>query len=213
MPRAATVTEHVMAEPQTREEPHDLEQLLDRLSEAGAEAEGKISLEEAVEAVGRRSFGPLLLLAGLIAASPLSGIPGLPTTVAVLVMMVGVQMLVGRKHFWLPRWVLERRISTKKFCKALSFMRPAARGVDRFLRPRLTVLTRGAGTYVIATICVLIAMTMPPLEILPFLATIAGIALTAFGLALIAHDGLLFIVALVATLGGGAVAVIQLLGN
>jgi hypothetical protein len=197
----------------TRDEPHDLEQLLDRLSEAADASDDKLTLRAAVDAVGRRSFGPLLLLCGLIAASPLSGIPGLPTTVAVLVIVVGAQMLIGRKNFWLPQWVLDRKISTSKYCKALEFVRPAARFVDRLLRPRLTVLTRGVGTYVIAVICILIALTMPPLEILPFLATLAGIALTAFGLAVIAEDGLLFIIALLVTVGGSVVSVTQLLGS
>jgi hypothetical protein len=51
------------------------------------------------------------------------------------------------------------------------------------------VLTRDAGTYVIAIACLAIAAAMPPMEVVPFSANGAGAALTAFGLALIAHDG------------------------
>ena len=53
---------------------------------------------------------------------------------------------------------------------------------------------------------VAIGATMPPLEILPFLATTAGAALTMFGLALIARDGLMALIGMAFT--GGLIALI-----
>jgi hypothetical protein len=40
---------------------------------------------------------------------------------------------------------------------------------------------------------------MPPLEIVPFAASTAGAAISAFALSLLAHDGLLAVVAFVLT--------------
>ena len=40
---------------------------------------------------------------------------------------------------------------------------------------------------------------MPLMELVPFSATTAGVALAAFGLAVIAHDGLLALLAFLAT--------------
>ncbi len=57
----------------------------------------------------------------------------------------------------------------------------------------------GPGVYVIALTCVVIAAATPPMEFVPFTANGAGIALTAFGLALIAKDGLVALVAFVFT--------------
>src|SRR5690606_15941015 len=74
------------------EQPSSLVEVLDRLEEAARE-QSDIALGAILEAVGRRSFGPLLLVAGLIALSPLSGIPGMPTTVGVLVLIIAVQLL------------------------------------------------------------------------------------------------------------------------
>jgi hypothetical protein len=141
----------------------------------------------------------VLLLAGLIAVSPLSGIPGIPTTVAVIVIVVSVQFLIGRRHFWLPRWVRERHFPHDRFCRALARVRRPARVVDRFLKPRLEILTHAGGVHAIAVLCIVIAATMPPLEIVPFAATAAGFALTAFGLSLIAEDGLVALIALLVT--------------
>ena len=47
---------------------------------------------------------------------------------------------------------------------------------------------------------------MPMLELIPFSANLAGLAWMAYGLAMIARDGLIAVVALVAT--GGALAVV-----
>jgi hypothetical protein len=181
-----------------RREPSSLEELLDELAEAGEE-EGEVSIDMLVRIVGRRSFGPLLLLAGLIAVSPLSGIPGMPTTVATLVVVVAAQFLFGRDHFWLPQWLLRRRVSHDKFCKGLRVLRRPARFVDRLIRPRLGLLMNRAGIYLIAILCVFIAATMPPLEIVPFAATTAGAALAAFGLSVVAQDGLLGLIAILLT--------------
>jgi hypothetical protein len=181
-------------------DPRNLQQLLDRIGDAEPEGE-RVKLDAIVEEVGRRSFGPLLLLAGVITASPLSGIPGMPTLMALLVMLVVAQLLMRRDHFWLPGWMLRRTVSASKRDKALSWLRPPARFVDRFLRPRLTVLVEGGGTYAIALVCLLIALSMPPLEMLPFAATAAGVAIAIFGLALIARDGLVALFAFAVTIG------------
>lgn len=185
---------------QLDQQPAGLEELLDRLSDA-REEDGNVRIGRLVEAVGRRSFGPVLLLAGLIAVSPLSGVPGMPTTIAVIVMAVAVQFLMGRSHFWLPRWVQEREIPHDRFCKVLAWLKKPARFTDRLLKHRLEFLTHDAGVHAIAVLVVIIAATMPPLEIVPFAATTAGLALTAFGLSVIAHDGLIALIALVLTAG------------
>lgn len=173
----------------------NLEKLLDRLGEAGEGCE-RVSLGAMLNAAGRRSFGPLLLVPGLIVLSPLSGVPGVSTTAAVVVLLIAGQLLLGRTYFWLPRSLLRRSAPQAKFERALRFLRPGAQLVDKLVRPRLIMLTHGAALYAIAAVCVVIAITMPPLEIVPFANTTSGAALTAFGLALIAHDGLFVLLGL-----------------
>lgn len=176
-----------------------LEELLDRIDDAVSSSD-RVALGAILRMVGRRSFGPLLLLAGVIAVSPVVGdIPGIPTTIGIFVLLIAGQMLFQRDYFWLPRWLLERSVSRARLCKALKWLKRPARFIDRFLRPRLTALTYRMGSYVIATVCVLIAAAMPTMEVVPLTANGAGAALTAFGLSLIAHDGLLAILALAFT--------------
>ena len=135
------------------------------------------------------------------AASPLSGIPGVPTTLGVLVALVAGQLVLKNDKIWLPHWILARHFSREKFRHALRWMHKPARFIDRFLRPRLIALTRRRGAYIVALVCIVIGLVMPTLEIVPFSAHFAGLALAAFGLALISHDGVLGLVALLVTAG------------
>ena len=185
-----------------------LSQLLDRLDKAATGE--RIDVECMMEAVGRSSFGALLLLGGLVTLSPLDIIPGIPTLIALAVLIVCVQLLSGRRHFWLPAWVLWRSITCQRFRRALTWLRKPARFGDRLVRPRLTTLTTDAASKVIALGCIVVALAMPVMEVVPFSANLAGIALTAFGLAVIAHDGLLALAAFAATAAGVVVIASQL---
>ena len=186
-----------------------LQQLLDRLDKAATGE--RVDVECMMEAVGRSSFGALLLLGGLVTLSPLDIVPGIPTLIALAVLLVCVQLLAGRRHFWLPAWVLRRSITRQRFQRALRWLRKPARLGDRLVRPRLTALAGDAAVKVIAVGCIVVALAMPLMEVVPFSANLAGIALTAFGLAVIVNDGLLALVAFAATAAGVVVIASQLL--
>lgn len=173
--------------------------------------EEKVAFADLLEAVGLRSYGPMLLLLGLLAVSPISGIPGVPSIIGTIVALVSVQLLIGRDHFWLPQWITRRTIERKKLKRGIQWLHKPARVVDRMVRPRWVKLTRGLATYGIAVLCVLIALTMPPLELLPFVASTAGMALATFGLALVGRDGLLALIATAFTGVIGWLVVTQLL--
>ncbi|MEX0686109.1 MAG: exopolysaccharide biosynthesis protein [Balneolales bacterium] len=182
-----------------------LDQLLDRMKNAVSDKD-QISLKSIIDVVGARSFGPLLLIAGLITLAPLLGdIPGVPTIMGLFVMLISVQMIYRHGNFWLPKWLLNRSVSTEKFQKGIGWLRRPAKFLDRLSYPRLTFFFQG-GIYIILITCALIAALMPLMEFVPFSANIAGIAFTTFGLSLITKDGLLASLALlftVSTIGLG----------
>src|SRR5688500_18241055 len=59
-----------------------------------------------LSAVGRRSYGPLLLIIGLFAISPATILPGMTTVAAAITLLVAGQMALGLKRPWLPKFVL-----------------------------------------------------------------------------------------------------------
>jgi hypothetical protein len=176
-------------------------ELLDRL-DAAAEKHEPTSIGDVLDEVGHRSFGPLLLLAGLVMIAPGVGdIPGVPILMGLVVILSAGQLLLGRDHVWLPGWLLRRSVAHDKVQKVVGWLRPVGRFLDRWSRPRLARLTHGTGLFVAAAACVVIAAGTPLMEVVPFSANIAGIAITAYGLALIAADGVLAILALAFSVG------------
>lgn len=179
----------------TTNEPDNLQALISNLRQAGEDGE-PVTIESMLQATGERSIGALLLVPGLMVLSPLSGIPGLPSVFAVMVILIAGQLLIGRRHFWLPQWLLCRTASRSKYDRALGFLKRPSRWVDRLLRPRLKFLTGSLAVRGNAVLCIMIAATMPPLEIIPFGNSIAGAALSILGVGLMARDGLMILVAI-----------------
>lgn len=176
----------------------NLEQLLIQITKADSD-HGRVSFGMIVEAIGSRSFGPLLLLVGIILTSPLSGIPGMPTTMAFVLLIIAFQLLIGKRHFWLPSWILKRSMDRNKLNKAVKWLKHPARFIDRLLQPRLQFFINRTGIFSIAVICLIISVCLPVMELVPFSATGAGITLAIFGLSIVSNDGFLAMMAFVFT--------------
>ncbi len=182
-----------------RKEPHNLIELLDTI-EAIETPSGKLRFGEVLDATGRRSFGPLLLLAGLVTLAPvISGIPGVPSLMGFFTFLVCGQLLIGRHTFWLPAWLRNRQLSRDKVHRGLGWMRKPSRLIDRLIQHRISFMTGTRGIQMTALACFVLSVAMPPMELVPLTVNIAGVALTLFGLAIMASDGLLSILAFLVT--------------
>ncbi len=185
-------------------DPHSIGDILDQL-ETLADQHYRVSLGDAVEAFGNRSYGPFLLVPGLIEISPIGGIPGLPTVLATVIVLFAAQMAWGRQHLWLPGFLKRRSVKAETVRKATAKLRGIARWTDRWFHGRLPVLTGGVFIRIAAVASIALALTVPPLELLPFASTAPMAAIAAFGLALLVRDGVLMIVAI--ALAGVAITV------
>lgn len=176
------------------ERPQNLEDLLAEL-ESTVDREAQTTVGALHEAIGKRSFGPLLVAVGLAGVTPLAGVPGVPSLLALSIVLVAGQLLIGRKNFWLPGWFLRRPVKRSTVRRSVRMARGPARFVDRLIRPRLRFCAGPLATRLVAVVCVLIAVAVPPLELLPLAAALPSLAILAFGLGLSARDGLLVILA------------------
>lgn len=187
-------------------QPENLEAMLDLLRDVASDRV-RVSLDDVFDTIGRRSFGPVVLFAGLVTLAPLVGdVPGVPTIMGSIVLLTVVQLALRAKHFWLPAWLLARSVSSAKLRKAVAAMRKPSRFIDRLLKPRLTVLVRGLSRYAVALACGVTSLMTPAMEFIPFSANGAGLIWTLFGLALITQDG--FVALLGYCLTGGVLAII-----
>jgi len=181
--------------------PSNLHGLMEEL-ETVASRPGTLSVKQLRDAVGRRSFAPLLLLASLLGFTPLGVVPGVPTVLAIIIILVAGQVVLGCHSLWMPDVLLKRHIEKRDLKKAAVALKPFARTVDRIIRPRLFFLTQPPFSLAIAIACILLAATVPPLEFVPLVDMPLWGAMVAFSLALFAHDGFLAIVAFVLIAAG-----------
>lgn len=148
----------------------------------------KPSIHQIRETVGERSFGPFLTIPAVIEISPIGGIPGLPTIIAVIISFFSVQILFGRKHLWLPTWLEKRTISGVKLKRGLDKIEPASRWIDKVVRPRMEWATKPPFLQGLAVLTILLSATVPLLELVPFASTLPMAAVALIGLSLIASD-------------------------
>ncbi|MEM6330429.1 MAG: exopolysaccharide biosynthesis protein [Planctomycetota bacterium] len=174
--------------------------VVDDLQDKAAE-DGDLSVDDALDEFAGRLFGPLLMLPGFVTLSPLGYIPTVPTLMALLVILVTGQLLVGLQHPWVPGFLASRSVDEERYRRAVEKSRSWLTWVDRLTSQRLTWLVTGPMKYAIAAVCTLVALMLPPLEFLPMACMAPGAALLLLGLAITAKDGLLAILGLGFTAG------------
>lgn len=176
-------------------EERSLTDILDRLGEAGekhGDGDGT-SLNDVLAEFEDRSLGVLVTVFGLIAAIPVIGaIPGISIATATLILLAVLQTLSRSSGaLRLPGRFGNKAVGREKLERGLKRARPWTRRIDAMLSERLTVLTGGRlrrGGIVFAI--VVLALTMYPLAFVPWGVTAPSLGVVAFGLALIARDGL-----------------------
>lgn len=172
------------------DDPHKTQALSEVLDKLADSAEGdSVTVQEVVETLGHRSFASLMLIFSLVAVSPASAIPGLTATVGIITVLLVSQMIWGRDSVWLPRFITRRSLPTDKLCKGISWLRKPVRFVERFLRPRLTVLLHRPWLLLPLLLILGLALFMPVMEIIPTSGSIASAVIALFAAGLLARDG------------------------
>lgn len=170
-----------------RASPESLTELLDVLR-PGAE-DTRVSVADALARIGGRSFPAVILVPCVLVVSPLSGIPTMPTLSGLLVLLIALQALVGRRYLWLPSVITRRSISARRMTRALDWLARPAAFMDRHSHNRMRFLVSGpTRIFAYAATCVS-AIGWPLLEILPFVTSFAAGAVAMVMYGLMVRDG------------------------
>jgi len=171
--------------------------LSDVLDQLDGSIEGdSVSVEQILEALGDRSFASVLLIFPLIAVSPASAIPGVTAIVAVIVFMLVAQMILGRKHVWLPSFIRRRRISSAALRKGTGWLRKPVVFVERGLKARLTFLIHRPWLYLPLGLILVLTLFMPFMEFVPTSGSIASAIIALFAAGLLTRDGAVVLISL-----------------
>lgn len=177
----------------TREPVTNLRSLLNSLVQ---NTEGEtVTVGELLKAVGRRAYGPVLLVLGFIAVSPLTIIPGSNWVIATLTFIFAFQILIGRRTPWLPKSALEFRFKRELLVQGVKAGAKYAHMIDALVKPRLTILTAPPFVQLVAVICLMAAVITYPLGLVPFGPLLPSLTILLLGLALTARDGVVVILA------------------
>jgi len=175
-----------------------------RTIEEQADDDSDMSVGDMLDAVGTRSYGPLLLVLGLLAAGPTGVIPGMAVVTATLIVVLAGQLLFGLRHPWLPRQLLRFRMPGRRVRQAAQAIARAARPVDALTEPRMTLLCDPPFAAIPALVFIAMAGLFYPLAFVPFGVLMPGAAVVLLALALTARDGLLLVVGLAAAAAAAA---------
>lgn len=194
-------------EPRDDAEPvHSVCDILNMLRST-ADRHDRVTIGNVLDATGDRSYGPALLIPALIESTPLGGIPGIPTFLALFIALTAVQLLLNKDHLWMPGFIQKRSVSAGKLHKAADKLNPVASRLDRWFHGRLPRLVAQPWPRIAAGIVIALSLTVPPLEFVPFASSAPMLPIAAFGMALLVRDGLLMVVAMGISIAAVAVGV------
>lgn len=148
----------------------------------------RVRLADLDRLLADRAFGFLLLIFALPNTLPL-GIPGLSTLTGIPLGLVAVQMVLGMRAPYLPRWLAERSLSRNDFRRLIERTAPWLQRLERLMKPRWRVFRTLTAERSVGAFCLLLAIVLA-LPI-PFGNLLPAIGVALISLGLIEEDGLL----------------------
>ena len=136
---------------------------------------------------GQDGLGQVLFVLALPVLVPLP--PGASMVLALPLLIVAPQIVVGRKRLWLPRWLASRTLDRAALTKLVRRVLPLLERIEAIGRPRLSGLTGSVGARAVGVAATLIALVL--VLPIPFANLLPALALGLFALGLTRRDGLL----------------------
>ena len=168
----------------------DLTEILEILRDEASG--GKIKIDNIVKTFNHRGFGPLLLAPAMIIILPTGAIPGVPALCSLFIILVSVQILLKRRHPWLPKRFRDASIEAKKIQSAVQILKPYTQKIDRYVKNRLSVLSDNEiSQRIVALVTLILAVMIIFIGFIPIAPALLALPILFFALGLSVHDGIL----------------------
>lgn len=150
----------------------------------------KVSIADAMDVMDYRGFGPLLLIPSIVTLLPTGAVPGVPAVCGVFMILLSLQIALGRKRPWLPEIIKKMSLPRQKLETAISDKKSFIAKIDNLLVERLEFLTKEKAQRATGLIISLLAVAMIGLGFIPFAPDLFALPILFFALAYTAQDGL-----------------------
>lgn len=175
---------------------------------AAGDPDEMLRLGDVLAGLSERSFGMLLFVSTIAAFIPIPGVGGAVS--GPLVVLIGLQLLIGLRKPWLPGFLARRGPHRHAMARFRNLLSPWLARLERMVRPRTTVLLDHPVASAFTGLLLVLLGVLLSLPI-PFTNFLFGALLLLFALALLERDGRLMAVAW--ALGAVAVAVFGVLSG
>ena len=175
---------------------------------ANGDPDDVLRLGDLLKDFGPAAFGMLLFLGVLPAFIPVPGVGG--AVGGPLVILVGVQLLLGMRKLWLPGFLARRGPHRSAMMRFRQRMAPWLRRLEKLVRPRMTAFLDNRIALSFTGLLLVLLGVLLALPI-PFTNYVFAFLLLLFAFALLERDGALLLVAWIA--GGIAVVVFGFLSG
>lgn len=176
----------------------------------------EVSIGTIVDALRDRGFGVLMIMFAL----PNAVIPGLSVILGLPIILIGLQIAVGRTKPWLPGFMLRRKLSPQMFDTIAQRVSKFLSWIERWMKPRLTWLASGVFTPFLGLFLAFTAIVL--MAPIPFGNALPAFSIAFISIGLIEKDGIAILIGIVlgvvgavfigSVIGGAVYAAMRWLG-
>jgi hypothetical protein len=159
-----------------------------------AYAEGeRVTFREILLGLRHRAFGFTLFIFALPCCLPMP--PGIPTVCGVALVLIALNLIIGRRRLWLPRAIAEKSIARADLRRIVDRAARHLERLERFCRPRIAIVTEPMGKRFIGLVVFLLGVLLIlPIPFLGNMPPALAAAIIAIGVS--ERDGVVVIVGL-----------------
>lgn len=150
-------------------------------------ANGTLKFGKVIHDFEEQGCSLLLFLFALPAALPLPAI-GLNFIIALPLLLLTAQQMIGRHRLWFPDSIMEKEISCTKFTGFLEQSIPYVQKIEVLSKPRLPFMTHGFSRRLIGVFGVIMALSV--CVPLPLTNTVPSFGIAMMALGVLMRDGL-----------------------
>lgn len=153
----------------------------------------EITIRDLRDQLSGRIYGVLLLVLAIPNLIPLPA-PGLSAITGLPLLILSIQLMLGKDVPWFPKTVLNRAIKMEHLQQVCTKVLPYLSRLERYLIPRFFWLVHPPMDRVIAAVCVFLSLLiMLPV---PFGNALPALAICFFAVAILQRDGIFVVVGL-----------------